>query len=273
MTQGTYETRLDGLIDHERYPLDDLSSARAAAVIAEAQLQLQQTGAAELPGFLRPEAVERFVADSNAVRHLAYRTDHTHDIEFSGVDPATLPSIDPRRTVVRSAKFGTAYDLIPTTSPLRMLFESPLVTAFIGVILDAQPLYPMDDPLGALNVMFYAAGDELGWHFDNAEFAVTLMLQPSDEGGVFEYVPMLRTETDPNDAGVNALLAGSTTGLRTMPGAAGTLALFRGHWSPHRVTPIVGSTERINAVLAYSRRPDHRMSAHGQYLFYGRTKV
>ena len=97
--------------------------------------------------------------------------------------------------------------------------------------------------------MFYGEGDELGWHVDNADFVVTLMLQPSTSGGAFEYVPMLRSADDPNPDGVRALLSGDRAGVRALSPAPGTPALFRGRLSPHRVTPISGSIPRINAVL------------------------
>ena len=35
-------------------------------------------------------------------------------------------------------------------------------------------------------------GKELNWHFDNSEFAITLLLQAPEAGGVFEYVRDLR---------------------------------------------------------------------------------
>jgi starvation-inducible DNA-binding protein len=71
---------------------------------------------------------------------------------------------------------------------------------------------------------------------------------------------------------VRALLAG-TGDVKTMSGEAGTLALFRGHWSPHRVTPVEGSQTRVNAVLSYARAPGHRLGAETYRLFYGRIPV
>ena len=56
--------------------------------------------------------------------------------------------------------------------------------------------------------MYYLPGDELGWHFDGADFVVTLLLQAPEAGGAFEFAPMLRSEDDRNDEGVRALLAG-----------------------------------------------------------------
>jgi len=96
------------------------------------------------------------------------------------------------------------------------------------------------------------------------------MLQEPLAGGAFEFVPMLRTADGKNPRGVAALLAGDRTGVRMMSPEPGTLALFRGHLSPHRVTAIEGSTQRINAVLAYSDMPDARLTASARRIFFGR---
>jgi hypothetical protein len=96
------------------------------------------------------------------------------------------------------------------------------------------------------------------------------MLQSPRAGGQFEYVPMLRTPDDDNPAGVAALLRGDRSGVRTMSPEPGTLALFRGHFSPHRVTPVKGDRQRINAVLAYAGTPDARLSASARRIFFGR---
>ena len=82
---------------------------------------------------------------------------------------------------------------------------------------------------------------------------------------------MLRSADDRNDDGVRALLAGGRDRIRTMSGAPGTLALFRGHWSPHRVTPVEGEQMRMNAVLSYARAPGHRLGDETYRLFYGRV--
>lgn len=262
---------LDAIVDLDRYPIHDLGSAAGADLLARVRAGLRDVGASDLDGFLRPAAIDAAVAGARTVEDAAFRTDHSHDIEFSGLDPATLAEDDPRRVRIRSAKGGAAYDVVPADSPVRALYESPEMLAFVGAALEEEPLYRQDDPLGALNLMFYAPGDELGWHFDNSHFVVTLLLQAPAAGGVFEYVPMLRSEADRNDAGVRDLLAGTLPGVRTMSGAPGTLALFRGHWSPHRVTPVEGETTRINAVLSYARTPGHRLSAEAYRLFYGRV--
>jgi hypothetical protein len=94
------------------------------------------------------------------------------------------------------------------------------------------------------------------------------MLQPAEAGGDFEFFPNLRTAG--KDA-VVARLTGSRSGVIRLDNDPGTLSLFRGHHSMHRVTPVEGDTIRINAVLAYAEEPGRRLNELTQKLFYGRT--
>ena len=264
-------TSLDHLVDLHRYPIDDLDGPGGTTLVAGVRESLRKVGACDLREFLLPEAVTEAVSGALAVQGGSFRTETTHNVEFSGRPPESLAPDDPMRLVVRSAKDGLAYDRVPDDSPVRALYESDEMLRFVAAALEVEPLYRSDDPLGALNLMYYLPGDELGWHFDNADFVVTLMLQAPEAGGVFEFVPALRSEGDRNDAGVRALLAGEHDDVRTMSGAPGTLALFRGHLSPHRVSPVVGSRQRINAVLSYARTPGHRLSPETYRIFYGRA--
>ena len=262
-------TQLRDAIDLDRYPIHDLGSPGGRDLIERCRADLAEAGACDLEGFLTDEAVARIVGELATWNATPFRTETTHNIEFSGREEELDPD-DPLRIQVRSAKSLIAYDQIPETSLLRSVYETDDLTTFVGEALSIDPIYRQADELGALNVMLYDPGDELGWHFDNADFVVTLMLQSSAEGGDFEYVPMLRTPQDANPAGVASLLGGDRAGVRTISARPGTLALFRGHHSPHRVTPVEGSTQRINAVLAYASTPDARLSANARRIFFGR---
>ena len=259
------------IVDLDRYPIDELESEAGRRLVSDCRASLAQLGACDLPGFVRPEIAAVVAGEAEALRQRAYRTETVHDVDFSGLAPAELTAADPRRTQVRSAKLGVALDCIPEASLLRELYEAPELTAFVGAALELAPIYRHADELGALNLMLYDEGDELGWHFDNADFVVTLLLQEPLAGGAFEYVPALRTAGDRNDDGVRRLLAGERDGVRSASSRPGTLALFRGHLSPHRVTPVIGARPRINAVLSYASRPDARLSASVHQIFYGRV--
>ena len=51
---------------------------------------------------------------------------------------------------------------------------------------------------------------ELGWHFDNSSFAITLLIQNPEGGDVFEYIENMRDADagDMNDSGVSEVFAG-----------------------------------------------------------------
>ena len=122
--------------------------------------------------------------------------------------------------------------------------------------MEKPRLYPMADPLGRLNVMAYRAGERLNWHFDRAEFTITVLLQAPLGGGDFQYRSGLRSDADPNYDGVGRLLAGRDERVQTLPLAPGTLNVFKGKNTAHRVTPVEGERPRIIAVFSYYETPD-----------------
>jgi hypothetical protein len=119
--------------------------------------------------------------------------------------------------------------------------------------------------------MGYGADDGIGWHFDRAEFTVTLLLQAPEAGGVFEYRRNLRTAAEPNYDGVAHLLAGEDPEVRALAVRPGTLNVFAGYRSPHRVTPVSGDRMRLIAVLSFMEQPEVRFSAEDRRQFYGRS--
>ncbi len=260
---------LDAVVDLERYPIDRLDSPAGRDLVDGCRELLSTSGACQLHGFIRSEAVARLVAEADDLRPRAHRTDDTHNAYFEPTDESLL-SGDPRRLLQRSAKLTIGYDLIGEDSPLRRCYETNEMTAFIRAALGAEVLYRDADPSGALSFAIFERGDELGWHFDRSEFAVTLMLAPARAGGAYEYVQNLRSETDENLDGVldvlEARAASSVVALRNEPG---TLSLFRGRYSLHRVTPNAADSPRVNAVLAYAQTPGHTLNAVTRELFYG----
>ena len=89
---------------------------------------------------------------------------------------------------------------------------------------------------------------------------------------MFEYVPALRDHGngDMNFEGVGEVLDGDVQGI-PLDIRAGTLALFRGRNSLHRVTPTLGDTLRIQVVMAYNTEPGVGLSEQARITFYGRT--
>lgn len=259
-----------GIVDLGTYPIHDLDSARGRALVRRCRAELAEYGASNLPGFLTAAAVTQMVACAERLADRAWRSDQTHTVYFEPADDE-VPTGHPRARMVRSAKRGIAYDYIPADAPLRRLYESDDLTRFVAAALGRERLYRGADPLDALQMTAFHAGEELGWHFDRSEFSVTVMYQMPDAGGEFVFVPNLRSDDDPNDVGVQRVLDGDAEHVAVLPSAPGTLALFHGHNALHRVTPVEGETPRVNSVLTYGEVPDMRLNDLTSLLFYGRT--
>jgi len=258
------------IVDLDRYPIADLAAARARRLVGDCRRELAARGACQLPGFMRQEAVQAVLGEAGALGHLVHRTEAAHNVYFTEGEPGRAAG-DPRRLRVHSAKGAIGWNRIGRGSPLRRLYEWDGLTEFIRAALALQVLYRDADPAGACSIMLYGEGDELGWHFDNSEFAVTLMLQTSESGGSFEFVPWIRDASDERLDAVGRLLAGARDRILTMDGQPGTLALFAGRHSIHRVTRITGKTPRVNAVLAYAQKPGHQLTPVNRELFYGQS--
>ena len=76
------------------------------------------------------------------------------------------------------------------------------------------------------------------------------IFETAQDGGLFEYVPALRGHDDENYDGVAKVIEGAAGDTRLLDFEAGTLALFRGHYALHRVTPVVGERARLAAVFS-----------------------
>ena len=144
-----------------------------------------------LPGFVRPGAVETVRREGDACRHLAYYTVDRHNAYLAPPDPG-LPRDHPRNREVVSSKGCITDDQIARTSPLRALYDAEAFRGFLCAVLGERALHPYADPLSSINLHYANPGQELGWHFDNSSFAITLMIQAPESGGAFEYVGGLR---------------------------------------------------------------------------------
>ena len=231
-----------------------------------------------LPGFLRADVLPDLVAECDALAEGAFLQDVQGTPYLELPDPDAWPAGHPRVTWDRSAVHTVAYDRFsPAHSPLRALFEWDDLMELVSRILGRAPLYRYADPLGAMNLAVMHEGDALGWHFDQTDFVVSLAIQPSDAGGEFENVQRLRWTDgggiDERYDTVARVLAGDARELvTTVPMTPGTLMLFEGRWSLHRVTAVVGDTPRHVALFGYDTQPGTMSSDLLKLVRYGRRE-
>jgi hypothetical protein len=258
------------LVNLHRYPIDDLSSEPARHLALQCRQQLDETGACELPEFLTRNAVAKLVQDGDALSPLAYHS-VVAGTAYLEVPDESWPADHPRRFFDQTSVGVIAYDQFPAYSALRGLYEWDGLMDFIAAALANDRLYRYADPMGALNLAVMGAGERLHWHYDQTDFVTSIALRASERGGDFEYVPLIRSATDENYPRVKRLFEGSPEGTVRVPMQPGTLLLFEGRNSIHRVTPIHGDTTRLVALLAYDTKPGTRSSKILQMARYGRT--
>ncbi len=258
------------LLDTDRYPVDRLEEPAGRALIRKLQTDLANDGAAALPGFLRPAAIETMVAEAEALAGLAYPGPTEVSPYFFNYDLA-VGHDDGHPTRFRGVRkmAQVAYDLIPRDRLLCRLYHSDVITRLVARVQNKAELYRLADPYQSLNISVMDEGGCQQWHFDRGKLVTTLLLQAADRGGVFEYVPRIRSEESENFEKVEKVLNGDHTGVRQIDIAPGMLNLFEGHYSIHRVTPVVGARRRLQTIFAFADRPNVYGNAKSSELHYG----
>ena len=256
--------QLQQIINQPAHPIGDVTYRQ------QCRAQLTANGVLVLKNFLTPQALGTIVAEGNSKQHLAFYTTSGHNAYLTPNDP-NFTQDHARNYQIESSKGCIADDQIDLQSPLRQLYDAAPLRDFFAAVLDEQQLYPYADPLSSINLHYASAGQELGWHFDNSSFAITLLVQSPKGGGEFEYVAKLRnaSQDDMNYAGVSAVLAGKVESKK-LAVCAGDLVLFRGQDALHRVTPTQGDRTRMLVVLAYNSEPNVALSESARTTFYGR---
>jgi hypothetical protein len=233
--------------------------------------QMQATGACEIPNFVRPEALDAFVADARELAPLAHRSGGL-GTAYLGLPDESFPPDHPQQWLGDYSVGAVAYDLFPSASPIRRCYEWPELLRFVAAILGLDEIFRYADPLGALNLAVMGDGEQLQWHFDQTDFVVSLALQDADEGGDFEVSPRIRTADDEHYDHVAAVLGGDHSSVVTLPMTPGTLLVFAGRYSLHRVSPIAGTTPRLVALFGYDTKPGTMSSELLKAVRYGRTE-
>ena len=263
---------MKAILDLDRYPIDRLDRNAGRALVDNSRISLEQEGMFTLSGFIRPAARDSILEEVQPVlRRDSFTHSRSHNVYFEDEIPG-LAADHPALREGWTTNHTVCGDQIAGSSICRIYEWQPLVE-FLTRVMGSKRLYLMDDPMAALNVLEYRSGEPaLNWHFDRSEFTTTLLLCAADRGGEFQYRSALRTANDPNFEGVAALLADDDPEIRTLPMTAGTLCIFRGVETAHRVTPVTGTRSRIVAVLSYYERPGVRFSKAERLGFYGRVE-
>lgn len=256
------------LINLDRWPIHRDGPARDA-VVAEARAALAGDGCAVLKGFLTPEGIAVATAEAEAAAPGAHMSKGRTNAYFSQPRPDLPPEHPQNRFFDRSNAFLPA-DLFAPEGALRTVHDFPAFDPFIRDCLGETDFHRYADPLADVIVNMADEGNGFPWHFDTNNFTVTIAIQNAEEGGDFEYAPMIR-EGGENFEEVAAVLDGRSPRVRTLRLEPGDLQLFRGRTSLHRVAPLRGARPRYVAIFSYVEQPGMVGSPERTKQLYGRT--
>jgi hypothetical protein len=258
------------LINLELYPLTEPDSPPYKKLVADTRNKLIEQGAVSLPTFLNADSIQAMADEANALAPLAYPGPSESTPYFFNYDITT--NEDPKHPINRKSKrqlAQVAYDLIPLESLLYQLYHWDPLPAFLADVLGVPKLHQMVDFFQSLNISIMEKQGCQQWHFDKGHFVTTLLLQEPKAGGVFEYVPNIRDEEDEHFEEVQKVLEGDRSNVKQIQIKAGTLNLFKGHYSLHHVTPVEGQKRRIQTALAYTDEPNRVGNLKSSILHYG----
>ena len=264
MTAATVDAvDLSRLIDFNRYPLEgrDLlaSESRHAAywdVVERARAGLRADGCALLNRFITDVGVQRLNDEIVAAKPRTHFSTqvinpyfHTHvNPEFGDDHPVNT-------FTERSSGFIPG-DAWPPVCAIDVVFRAPQLCRLLADCLEIDELHCYADPLAGLTANILDPGQQFPWHFDTNDFAVTVLVQPADEGGLFEYAPAVRSAENEGFEAIRGLLEGKRDGVHTLNLQPGDLQIFRGRYSLHRVTRVAASSQpRHAAIFAYTHQP------------------
>jgi hypothetical protein len=258
------------VLDLDRYPLDREGSPEWTALVEQSRQALATEGMFNLEGLLLPGVAEKAAAEIAPVMQTSSHVHkRLHNIYFKPEIPELAPD-HPALRKVETISHTICADQIPASTVLS-IYEYPPLLRFLAATMGKPQLHVMEDPLARANVMAYRDGEALNWHFDRSEFTTTLLLQAPNQGGDFEYRTDLRSDSNPNYDGVAKLLEGRDPEAKILTLKAGTLNVFRGKNTAHRVTTVRGDRERMIAVFSYYEKPGVQFSAEERIGFYGRA--
>jgi len=247
---------LADLVDLDRYPIDQPDTDAYRATVAEAQTGLRSVGCAVIKDLVKPDAVRQLNDEIVARKHTTHFSTQVINPYFHMSANPDYPERHPVNTFLeRSSGFipGDSWD---TSCATDALFRAPELATFMADCLEIPAMHCYADPLAGLTANILDPGQQFTWHFDTNDYAVTVLVQEADEGGLFRYYPGIRSAEDEGFDAIQRVLEGDDEGVHTLDLTPGDLQIFRGRYSLHAVTRVpAASRPRHAAIFAYTGEP------------------
>ncbi len=253
------------IINIKKHPINDLKN-----FAPKCKKEIQKKSILVLRNFINSTTLKNLQKESKILQQKAFYCSQKHTVLLNKKSNK-MNEFDPCNIEVVSDKGCVPHDLIPKNSFLCQLYNSEEFKLFLKKILDIDNIYPYADTLSSINYNYYEQNQQLGWHFDNASFAITLMIQSSDSGGNFQYINKGRNVDKKfiDKDLIMSALSNKYQGKEILVDP-GTLILFYGRNYLHRVTPVESKKSRILVTLNYNTEKEIKLSENARMTFFGR---
>ena len=265
--QVTCMDNWQGIIDVQRHPIDDIKS-----YAVRCRSELQKNSILILNNFLTSDALVKLQREARSLHDKAFYCSRNHNVLLVEKN-MHLDDNHPCNIEVISDKGCISHDLIPRDSYLKKIYTSGIFQNFIQSVLSIEKIYPYADSLSSINYNYYQEKQQLGWHFDNASFALSLMIQSPTSGGKFQFVVDARhvEKNTVNIPLIDSVLQNKYP-VEELQVEEGTLVLFYGRNYLHRVTPVTSKKPRVLATLNYNLEKNLELSENARLTFFGRLR-
>jgi hypothetical protein len=256
-------------INTDKYPIHLPDSDDCKKLANQCKSSLQKEGFSILKGFVNEPILDRMAKEADQSIHQSHFCRDNHNVFFEE-DDISLPKDHPLRIRDDTSLNSIPYDLMEAQDALHQLYNWDPLMNFLSIVL-GHNLYRMADPMAALTINCMREYQNHGWHYDESQVTITLLIQKPFEGGLFQCVPDLRNNDYDDLSKLGAVLNGNDDSVVTLDVEQGDLLIFAGYYSLHRVTPVKGERTRYVGTLCYKDKPNIINSPEVQKLFYGRV--
>jgi len=240
------------IINHELYPIDQAGDPRREGIVEQVRQQLADDGCAVIRNFFSEAGLAALLAEASERKSQTYFSPSKECNIYLNDGNPEYPADHPLNVFLpRTNGFITADLFGEDTNARRLYYWEPL-KQFLADCLHKDELYIYEDPVSNMVVNVGKPGQQFNWHFDTNEFTITMLLQPASSGGIFEYIPGLRSADDERYDEVSKVLGGDRSRVRQLELNAGDLQFFLGRFSLHQVTENTGDNDRLLLIMSFA---------------------
>ena len=231
-------------------------------------LELEKKGILVFKNFINDKGLDQIEQEAIKLKSKSFKSSSEYNVYILPYDPK-FPKNSSRNRVMSTTKKCIPNDLISKNSNLNELYNSTIIKKFFCDILNVNKLYPYNDSLSSININYYNQGDGLGWHFDNSDFTITLLIKNCLKGGEYEYFNKIRYKNGKEDYEIIEKILDEKIKGQKIQSTKGDLMIFKGKESLHRVTKVIKG-ERILITFNYNIRKGIPLSEESRKTFFGR---